>query len=119
MACLNKNDVREIIEMLEDEVNFVPRLTSSDKMKLRCKIRRQDNWLSDFINPTSDKIVRKLDGRLSDVFRLYPYGFSKKLKEKLDIKIAKMYRNEVSVPPFMAPGQNDMGQGDRLERRVA
>jgi hypothetical protein len=119
MDCLNKNDVREIIEMLEDGLHFVPKLSSADKMRMRSIIRRQDNWLLDLKKPTTKGIFMKLDVRLSDVFRLYPYGFSDKLKEKLDIKLALLHKKDANIRPFMASCQSDMDDAHEPERHAA
>ena len=119
MDCLSRQDVREIIEMLEEEVNCVPKLTAADKMKIRSKIRRQDNWLSGFKNPTTKAIVMKLNSRLSDVFRLYTYGFSKKLNETLDQKMARLYRLSAASRPFTAACQSDTVHAEALEERRA
>lgn len=119
MDCLSRQDVREIIEMLEDEVNCVPKLTAADKMKIRSKIRRQDNWLSGFKNPTTKAIVMKLNSRLSDVFRLYTYGFSKKLNETLDQKLARLYKLSAHSRPFMAACQGEADTAEALEERRA
>ena len=119
MDCLNKHDVREIIEMLEDGLHFVPKLTSADKMRMRSKIRRQDNWLLDLKKPTTKSIFMKLDVRLSDVFNLYPYGFSDKLKEKLDEKLALLDKKAAAIRPFMASCQSKTDNAHEPERQAA
>ena len=121
MDCLSKQDVREIIEMLEREVDCVPRLTGADKMKMRSQIRRQDNWMSVAQNPTTKGILMKLNSRLSDVFRLYPYGFSEKLKEKLDVKLALLHRTTANIRPFMrsASSQVNMNNVHEPEQQAA
>ena len=119
MDCLNKHDVREIIEMLEHELDFVPKLTGADKMMMRSKIRRQDNWLSVLKNPTTKSIFTKLNARLYDVFYLYPYGFSDKLKEKLDVKLALLHRRAANIRPFVASCQNDVNNVHEPERQAA
>ena len=86
MTRLNARDVKEILQTLEDGINLVPRVDKMEKMKMRSKIRGQFNWLLEQSSPTADMIFHKLVGRLSDVFSLYPYGFSDKLKKLLEEK---------------------------------
>jgi hypothetical protein len=80
--------VREILEMLEGELNRVPRLDKIEKMKMKGKIRLQGNWLAAFGNPNPDKIIEKLEDRLHGLFSLYPYGFSERLKEEIGMRLA-------------------------------
>jgi hypothetical protein len=89
MERLSKEDVRAIIEMIENELSSVPRLDKIQKMKMRVKIRQQQNWLLAYTNPTSDQIFRKLEGRLSDILSFYPYGFSDRLQEMLSLRLKK------------------------------
>jgi len=86
MARLNPRDVGEILQMLEDGINLMPKLDKREKMKMRIKIRKQFNWLSGLSNPTAEILLLKLEERLSDVFSLYPYGFSDTVKKLLEKK---------------------------------
>ena len=86
MAGLSPGDVREILQMLEDGISLMPRAGKMEKMKMRSKIRRQSNWLSGLSSPTPDMLFHKLQERLSDVFSLYPYGFSDRVKKLLEEK---------------------------------
>ena len=90
MAGLSPGDVREILDMLEDGINFMPKLDKIEKMKMRSKIRKQGNWLLELRNPTAEMIFQTLEGRLSDVFSLYPYGFSDKIRKLLREKSARL-----------------------------
>jgi len=45
MVKLDKGDVREILKMLEDELNLTPKVDKIEKIKLRSRIRKQANWL--------------------------------------------------------------------------
>ena len=90
MARLGTHDVKEILDMLEDGINFVPKLDKIEKMKMRSKIRKQANWLLVLRNPTAEIIFLTLEDRLSDVFSLYPYGFSDKLRKLLREKSARL-----------------------------
>jgi hypothetical protein len=90
MGRFGKRDVRSIIELLERELDAVPRLEKVEKMKLRSKIRQQENWLSGTEDPKPEKVLIKLQGRLSDIFRLYPGAFKEKLVETLKMKCLKL-----------------------------
>jgi len=41
MARLDTRDVKEILDMLEDGINVMPKLDKIGKMKMRSKIRKQ------------------------------------------------------------------------------
>jgi len=86
MARLDTRDVKEILDMLEDEISFIPKLDKIEKMKMRSKIRKQANWLLAWSSPTAEMIYQRLEERLSDVFSQYPYGFSNRVKKLLKVK---------------------------------
>jgi hypothetical protein len=90
MGRFGKRDVRSIIELLERELDAVPRLEKVEKMKLRSKIRQQENWLVATEDPKPEKVLIKLQGRLSDIFRLYPGAFKEKLVEALKMKCLRL-----------------------------
>ena len=90
MPSLGTRDVKEILDMLEDEINFIPKLDKIEKMKMRSKIRKQVNWLLAWSNPTAEMIYRRLEERLSDVFSLYPYGVTDKVKKLLKVKTERL-----------------------------
>ena len=90
MERLGKRDVKEILKMLEEEVDKVPGMDKVQKMKIRGKIRQQENWLVALGDPKPTKIIMKLKGRLSEIWNRYPYGFSDKLTEVLQEMIKKL-----------------------------
>jgi hypothetical protein len=90
MSGFGKRDVTEILELLESELDAVPRLEKIEKMKLRAKIRHHENWLLTQENPKPAKIILKLEGRLGEIFRLYPSSFKKKLGGLLEEKCSKL-----------------------------
>ncbi|MGD2127088.1 MAG: hypothetical protein PVG99_13470 [Desulfobacteraceae bacterium] len=94
MDRFSKRDVKEILELLENELDSIPRLDKLQKMKMRSKIRRQENWLAGLAHPKPPKIVMHLGERLSDFFYQYPSGFSDRLTELLETKIAKMEKEK-------------------------
>jgi len=96
MGRLGKRDVTGILELLEKELDAVPRLEKVEKMKLRSKIRQQENWIISTENPKPDKLLIKLEGRLGEIFRLFPHGFKDKLTEFLEMKISQLDKNAPS-----------------------
>jgi hypothetical protein len=76
MSKLGKRDVTDILELLEKELDAVPRLDKVQKMKWRSRIRHQENWFMALDDLKPEKVLMKLQGRLSEVFRLYPASFS-------------------------------------------
>lgn len=90
MPRLSPGDVRAIVQVLEDGINLMPKIGRPEKLKMRSKIRKQFNWLSEQNNPTADMLFLKLQERLPDVFPLYPYGFGDKLKKLLEQKSGRL-----------------------------
>jgi hypothetical protein len=88
MARLRPDDVREILQILEDGITLMAKLDKMDKIRIRSKIRKQYGWLSTLSDPNVDTIYRKLEERLSDVFSLYPFGFTDRVKKTLARKLA-------------------------------
>ena len=90
MGLLSKRDVTDILELLENELDAVPRLDKVEKMKWRGRIRQQENWLVALDELKPDKVLMKLKGRLSEVFRLYSASFSEKVVELLKKKAQQL-----------------------------
>ena len=93
MSKFGKRDVTQILELLEKELDAVPRLDKIEKMKLRAKIRHHENWLLTLENPKPAKIILSLEGRLAEIFRLYPSSFKEKLGGLLEEKCSKLERS--------------------------
>ena len=89
MAQLSSRDIQEILQVLEDGIRLIPKLSRSKKVAMRRKIRKQYAWLSGLIDPTAGMVVHDLEERLSDLFQLYPYGFTDRLQELLKKKLAR------------------------------
>ena len=87
MARLTPRDIQEILQALEDGIRFIPNLSKAEKLTMRNKIRKQFIWLSELSSPTAGMVFHELEKRLSDVFSLYPYGVSDKVKELLQEKL--------------------------------
>jgi len=88
MARLRQDDVKEILQILEDGIHLIGKLDKMDKIRIRSKIRKQYSWLATLSDPNVDTIYRKLEERLSDVFALYPFGFDDRIKKILARKLA-------------------------------
>ena len=88
MARLRPDEVREILQILEDGIHLMPKLDKMDRIRIRNKIRKQYSWLAMLNDPHVDTIYRKLEERLSDVFKLYPFGFDDRVKKILSRKLA-------------------------------
>jgi hypothetical protein len=95
MTRFGKRDVTAILELLEKELDSVPRLDRVVKMKWRSRIRQQENFLMGVEDPKPDKIVQKLAGRLSEIFKLYPHGVSDKL---IELMKSKLMQAEIRSP---------------------
>jgi hypothetical protein len=106
MSRFGKRDVTSIIELLERELDVVPRIERVEKMKLRAKIRQQESWLLATENPNPGKVLIKLQGRLSEIFRLYSQGFKEKLVETLEMKVKQL---EISANPASCPRDEPPG----------
>ena len=89
MARLSPRDVQEILQVLEDGLRLIPKLSKSKKVATRSKIRKQYAWLSGLIDPTAEMVVHDLDKRLPDLFPLCPYGFTDRLQELLKKKLGR------------------------------
>jgi hypothetical protein len=94
MVTLDKGDVREILKMLENELNLTAKVDKIEKMKMRSSIRKQANWLLGTMNPTADRLYNGLEDRLPEVFSLYPYGFCHQLRDLLDVKLLALRKRE-------------------------
>ena len=90
MSRFGKRDVTNLLQLLEKELDAVPRLEKVEKMKLRSKIRQQENWLSSLENPKPAKVMLRLEGRLAEIFRLYSSSFKEELVELLEAKCSKL-----------------------------
>ena len=90
MARLSEEDVREIIEVLEEQLYSVPQLNRIEKMKMKTKIRHQAAWLTSVLNPTPKRVYDKMKSKMSDVFMLFPYGFTDEFQEFLDEKLRNL-----------------------------
>ncbi len=98
MASLGKPDVLEIIKVLDDELNLIPKVDKMVKMKMRGKIRKQAGWLLSVRNPTGDRLYIGLEHRLPEVFSLFPYDFCNRLRDYFEIKLLAVRKKEKERP---------------------
>ena len=89
MVRFTPRDIQEILQALEDGIRFIPNVSKAEKLTMRNKIRKQFIWLSELSSPTAGMVFHELEKRLSDVFSLYPYGVSDKVKELLQEKLMR------------------------------
>ncbi len=95
MPRLSSRDVTEILEIMEDGINFIPRLSRVEKMKLRSKIREQAVWLEEWRNPLARMVLQKLERKLPNVFLLYPHGFSHDLTKLVEEKTGRLRSSRI------------------------
>lgn len=87
MSRLSEDDVREIIEMLEEELQSAHQVDRIEKMRMKSKIRHQAAFLRAVLNPSPKRVVDKLRNKMPDVFGALPYHVSDTLKDALSEKI--------------------------------
>jgi hypothetical protein len=88
MARLTNKDVDKIGTLFESGLNVAMGVSKTDKMKMRRKIRNEISGIVTWDNPSVEMILNRFEIRLSDVFKVTPYGF----KEELTTMLAKMIR---------------------------
>ena len=94
MAKLQKTDLKQIVDVFEVELSLLPKLAKIEKMKMRSKIRRELYCLVALNNQTTQRLIKRLEEKLPDVFSAYPYGFSDKLRDLIELKLAKAQKEE-------------------------
>ena len=90
MARLSDRDVQDILDLLENEVNSLSRLSSVERMKMRSKVRRQSTWLLEWNDPSAENILQKLQWRLADLFLVCQRGFCDSLLRLLEDKTRRL-----------------------------
>ena len=84
MARMSEDMVREMNEMIENQLQCVQGLDRIEKMKMKTKIRQQSKWLGAVLNPSPKIILEKMQKKMPDVFSALSYGFRDELKEFLE-----------------------------------
>ena len=105
MAKLRSRDIQKVIQLFDNELLMIPRLSKVDKMKLRKKII---NVLQPALNSTTMKpevIILEVEHKLSAILRQFidSYGFHSRLTDV----IGKLYQKaeESSTPPPFSDDQ--------------
>ena len=87
MARMSEDMVREMNEMIENQLQCVQGLDRIEKMKMKSKIRQQSIWLGAVLNPSPKIVMEKMQKKMPDVFSALPYGFRDELKKYLEENI--------------------------------
>lgn len=85
---LKPHDIEDIRLLFEDALQRSQKIDRIERIKIRGRIRRELNNIIGWKNPTPDRILKRWDSRLSDVFSLFPYWFRDDLQKMLS-KIIK------------------------------
>ncbi len=86
---LRPHDIEEMRLLFEDALKRIQRIDRIERIKIRGRIRRELNNIIGWKNPTPDRILRRWESKLSDVFSLFPHWFRDDLKKMLSTKIKK------------------------------
>jgi hypothetical protein len=87
MSRLSEEDVREIVEMIEEQLQSIPQIDRIQKMRMKTKVRHQAAYLRTILNPAPKRVLEKLKSKMPDVFNAIPYGFNDTIQDFLDEKI--------------------------------
>ncbi len=87
MAKLKDRDIMDINKWFEDALSRLSKIERQKKMKMRRKIRDEVYFLLTWEKPTPSMIINRWEERISDVFRVMPYGLKEDL---LRLLIQKM-----------------------------
>ena len=101
MAKLRSRDIQKVIQLFDNELLMIPRLSKVDKMKLRKKII---NVLQPALNSTTMKpevIVLEIEHKLSDILRQFidSYGFHNRLTDVVRRVNEQAEESSTSSPP--------------------
>ena len=86
---LQPHDIEDIRLLFEDALKRTQKIDRIERIKIRARIRRELNNIIGWKNPTPDRILKRWDNRLSDVFSLFPYQFRDDLQKMLSKIIKK------------------------------
>jgi hypothetical protein len=90
VARLSEDMIREINEMMENQLQCVQGLDRIEKMKMKTKIRQQSRWLGAVLNPSPKILLEKMQKKMPDVFSALPHGFRDELKDFLEENIKNL-----------------------------
>jgi hypothetical protein len=86
---LKPHDIEDIRLLFEDALKRIQKIDKTERIKIRGKIRRELNNIIGWKNPTPDRILKRWDSRLYDVFSILPYWLRDDLHKMLSNKIKK------------------------------
>jgi hypothetical protein len=86
---LKPHDIEDLRLLFEDALKRVQKIDKIERIKIRGKIRRELNNIMGWKNPTADRIIKRLDSRLCNVFSVLPYWFRDDLLKMLSTKLKK------------------------------
>lgn len=86
---IKPNDIEDVRLLFEDALKRVQKIDKIERIKIRGKIRRELNNIIGWKNPTPERILKRWDSRLSEVFSILPYWFRDDLQRMLTKIIKK------------------------------
>ena len=86
---IKPHDIEDIRLLFEDALKRTQKIDRIERIKIRGRIRRELNNIIGWKNPTPDRILRRWDSRLSDVFSILPHQFRDDLQKMLSKKIKR------------------------------
>ena len=87
MAKLKDRDIMEINKWFEEALNRLPKVDRKTKMRMRKKIRDEVYFLLTWEKPSPSMIMNRWEERISDFFKVMPYGLRDDL---LHLLVARM-----------------------------
>jgi hypothetical protein len=89
MAKLKDLDIMEINKWFEEALNRLSKVDRKMKMRMRKKIRDEVYFLLTWEKPTPSMIMNRWEDRISDFFKVMPYGLREDLLHLLVKKMEK------------------------------
>jgi hypothetical protein len=109
MAKLRTKDIQKVIQIFDNEMLMIQRVSKIEKMKMRKKVVNVIQPLLTSATTTPEIFMLEVETKLSQVVSRFidSYGFHNKLSET----VRKLYEKaeESSILPTPADGQQDTG----------
>lgn len=104
MATLRTRDIQKIIQLFDNELLLIPRITRIEKMKMRKKIV---NFIQPALKSSTMKpevFVLEVESKLADIIRKFldGYGFNRRLTEV----VSKLYQR-AEESSALSPASDD------------
>ena len=84
---LPESDIYEIFQLFENALARAPRVEKKRKMQMRGTIRDEVFQLFATENPAANRVMKRWEGRLGEVFDVLPFGFKDELRVLLRRKM--------------------------------